>query len=134
MDYLVIAITMGSVYALLALGYALIYSCLRLINFAHGEFCMLGAYAAFGIMQLGTTHAWLSLPASIIAGGLAAAVTWFIAYRPLNRAERSSAILAALGASVCLQQVVSRVVGARSRAFPSLIRFPKLFIRRRGQP
>ena len=117
MDYVVIAAMAGSVYALLSLGYALVYSSLRLINFAHGEFCMLGAYLALGVLQILGCSAWVALAAALAGGGIAAAVTWFVAYRPLQKAERSSAILAAIGASICLQQIVSRSVGAKSRAF-----------------
>ena len=117
MDYIVIAAMTSSVYALLALGYALVYSSLRLINFAHGEFCMIGAYVALGVLQIPGCSAWVALVAAVVGGGTAAAVTWLVAYRPLQKADRSSAIIAAIGASICLQQIVSRSVGAQSRAF-----------------
>ena len=117
MDYVVVAISLGGVYALIALGYALIYSCLRLLNFAHGEFCMVGAFAALGISLLPGIPAWALLPAAMAGGALAALCTWSLAYRPLKGADRSSAILAAIGASICLQQLIARTVGARAQAF-----------------
>lgn len=117
MDYVIVAVSLGCVYALIALGYALIYSCLRMLNFAHGEFCMIGAFSALGVTLLPGIHSWILLPAAVVGGGLAALCTWIIAYRPLKGADRASAILVAIGASICLQQVIARTVGARAQAF-----------------
>lgn len=117
MDYVVVAISLGGVYALIALGYALIYTCLRLLNFAHGEFCMFGAYGALGVLLLPGIPSWALLPTAIACGAIAALVAWVIAYRPLKGADRPSAILAAIGASICLQQAIARTVGARAQAF-----------------
>lgn len=118
MDYIVIAIVLGSTYSLLALGYALIYSCLKLINFAHGEFCTVGAYFTLWIVVSFKGSWFVAVPAGILAGGLIAVATWFVAYRPLRQAERSSTVLAALGASICLQQILARTFGAQSIGFP----------------
>jgi branched-chain amino acid transport system permease protein len=118
MDYITAAIILGCTYSLIALGYALVYSCLKMINFAHGEFCTMGAYASL-MVALGTNGSWLlAVSAGILAGGIIATITWLIAYRPLRRAARSSAILAALGASICLQQLYARCFGAESIGFP----------------
>jgi branched-chain amino acid transport system permease protein len=126
MDYFVFAIILGCTYCLIALGYALVYSCLKMINFAHGEFCAVGAYVAMWVV-FATNGMWLmAIPAGIIAGGIIAVATWFIAYRPLRRAERSSTILAALGASICLQQILARTFGAQSIGFPEP--FPTIHI------
>jgi len=118
MDYLVIAIVLGCTYCLIALGYALIYSCLKLINFAHGEFCAVGAYITLWVVLAWNGSWFVAIPAGIVAGGLIAVVTWFVAYRPLRQAERSSTILAALGASICLQQMLARSFGPQSIGFP----------------
>lgn len=118
MDYFVFALILGCTYCLIALGYALVYSCLKMINFAHGEFCAVGAYATMWVV-LATKGSWLiAIPTGIIVGGLIAIATWFVAYRPLRHAERSSTILAALGASICLQQILARTFGAQSLGFP----------------
>lgn len=118
MDYLVIAIVLGSTYSLIALGYALVYSCLKMINFAHGEFCAVSAYVSLWVV-LSLNGTWyIAILAGILAGGLIAVTTWLVAYRPLRFAERSSTILAALGASICLQQSLTRFFGAQSIGFP----------------
>jgi branched-chain amino acid transport system permease protein len=117
MDYVIVAVSLGGVYALIALGYALIYSCLRLLNFAHGEFCMIGAFTAFGVALLPDIPSWILLPSAVVGGALAALCTWAIAYRPLGGTDRASAILAAIGASICLQQLIARTIGARAQAF-----------------
>ncbi len=121
MDYLVIALTLGSVYASLAIGYALIYCCLRLINFAHGEFATFGAYATLLLAVHLHVNNWLAVCVGVITGGIVAVITWYVAYRPLRFASRTSGILAALGASICLQQVLARTCGAQSRAFPRIL-------------
>ena len=121
MDYFVIAVTLGSVYALIGLGYALIYSCLRLINFAHGEFCAVAAYSAcFATTALGLGP-MAAVCFGVFAGAAIAVITWHVAYRPLRFAGRASAILAALGVSICLQQALARAFGAQSRPFPPLL-------------
>lgn len=120
MEYLVIAITVGGLYALMALGYALIYGCLRLINFAHGEFGTTGAYCALWSASRFGFDGPLLFVTSAIAGAAIAVLTWVIAYRPLRHSNRSMAILTAVGASICLQQGLSHMFGSESRAFPYL--------------
>lgn len=121
MDYIVVAITLGSTYALIALGYALIYCCLRLINFAHGEFCTVGAYVTWWVATRSGVGAWTAVGLGILAGGLIAVLTWSLAYRPIRYASRPTGILAALGVSIVLQQALARVFGAQSRAFPQVL-------------
>lgn len=113
--YLTLGICSGAVTALIALGYTLVYGVIRLINFAHGEFYMFGAYAGFGLFCLlpAGLPPWLAMPAVVLAAGIAgagiAAVTERVAYRPIRRAGRLAALLTAIGVSFFLQSVFALV-------------------------
>lgn len=128
LQQIVNGLTLGSVYALIALGYTMVYGILELINFAHGEIYMLGAY--LGIIFLGIfTAAGLtsfSLPLAIILV-LAASVLFSsaygftiekIAYKPLRKAPRLSPLISAIGVSIFLQNYVMLTQGATDKVFP----------------
>ena len=109
-------LTLGSVYALIALGYTMVYGIIQLINFAHGEIYMIGAYA--GIISLGLLTLLgvppSLLPVSILVSFLAAGVVSAaygvtverLAYRPLRQAPRLSPLISAVGVSIFLQNFV----------------------------
>ncbi|MEK6710755.1 MAG: branched-chain amino acid ABC transporter permease [Nitrospinota bacterium] len=121
----------GSVYALIALGYTLVYGILQLINFAHGEIYMMGAYVGIATLAvvgtMGLTQQSLAL--SILLVFLipmiycaAYGVTLErLAYRPLRRAPRLSPLISAIGMSIFLQNYVQVAQGARDKAFPNLL-------------
>jgi len=111
-------IALGSVYALIALGYTMVYGIIKLINFAHGEVYMLGAY--FGFFAI-TMYNLPLIPAMIVSMILAAIVGMLIeriAYRPLRNAPRIAALITAIGASLLLQSTAQLVFGASFRSFP----------------
>jgi branched-chain amino acid transport system permease protein len=120
-------LTLGAIYALIALGYTMVYGVVQLINFAHGEVFMVGAYIALTIiLLLGTAMPWWVLlglagaGAMLFCGGLG----WVIertAYRPIRRAPRLNALITAVGLSFFLQNAVMLVYGATDRQVPSLI-------------
>jgi branched-chain amino acid transport system permease protein len=116
--YLLTGICIGAIYALIALGYTLVYGIIKLINFAHGEFYMLGAYAGFGVycMLPENMSPWVSIPvillASGIAGALIAVFTEVIAYKPIRKNGRLAALLTAIGVSFLLQNTASFVNNA----------------------
>jgi len=118
-------LTVGSIYALVALGYTMVYGVLKMINFAHGDLFALGAYLAltlFGVTTAASSGSgWLAL--LVVALGVALAVgaaglaAERIAYRPLRHAGRLPPLVSALGVSVFLQNGIMLVWGARPRAF-----------------
>ena len=122
---LVNGLTVGSIYALVALGYTMVYGVLKMINFAHGDLFALGAYLAltlFGVMTAATQgSAWLALLvialAVAAAVGAAGIVAERIAYRPLRDVGRLPPLVSALGVSVFLQNGIMLTWGARPRAF-----------------
>jgi branched-chain amino acid transport system permease protein len=109
--YLTSGICLGAVYALIALGYTMVYGIIKLINFAHGEFFMVGAYAGLGLYALlpGDFPVGAVIPLVLLASGLAGAaiagLTEAVAYRPIRNSGRLSALLTAMGVSLLLQNL-----------------------------
>ena len=133
MNYLILGLTRGSMYALIALGYTLVYGVLQLINFAHSEVFMSGAFGSYAIVHLlvgdgKATPSWavpLVLLAGIVSGALLAAIiAWTlerVAYRPLRRrgAPRLAFLISAIGASFFLSQLFGKLFGRlTSNSFP----------------
>ncbi len=122
-------LVLGSIYALVALGYTMVYGILELINFAHGEVTMFGAMIALAVMGalLGAGVAWP--PLAVLAIALTAAVLACmalgygierVAYRPLRRAPRLAALITAIGTSIVLQNVAMLIWGKQYLSFPPL--------------
>ena len=121
-------LTRGSIYALIALGYTMVYGIIGLINFAHGEIYMIGAFTAFVVSTVLSIYGFPLLSIVLLAG-LAAAV-WSasygytiekIAYRPLRQAPRLSALISAIGMSIFLQNYVLLAQTSDFQPFPELI-------------
>lgn len=135
----IFGLAQGSIYALIALGYTLVYGILLMINFAHGEIFMAGAYIGFfaisGFEQNGmlVSQPLLSLLLTILTGVIASIIVAVllerIAYRPLRNAPRLVPLITAIGASIVLQQLFLRLFGSSSRRYPDvhLFAFPGLF-------
>ena len=128
---LINGLTVGAVYALIALGYTMVYGILELINFAHGEIYMLGAYLGiivlgfFTVIGLTAVSLPLALALTIIAAGIicsAYGVTMEkVAYRPLREAPRLAPLISAMGVSIFLQNYVMLTQGATDKVFPHII-------------
>jgi len=130
LQQLINGLTLGSVYALIALGYTMVYGILELINFAHGEIYMLGAY--LGIIFLGVFTAIgltsRSLPLALILTFLLSILFCSsygftiekIAYKPLRNSPRLSPLISAIGISIFLQNYVMLTQGATDKVFPNL--------------
>lgn len=114
----------GGIIALIALGYTLVYGIIKLINFAHGEFYMVGAYAGFAVYQLlpPTLSPWLAIPALVLASGAAGAaiggLTEHVAYKPIRRSGRLAALLTAIGVSFLLQNLFTFVHHGEALQYP----------------
>lgn len=125
--YLVSGLCVGAIYALIAVGYTLVYGIVRLINFAHGEFYMVGAYAGFGIYLLlpPALPPSVSIPVMVLGSGLAgAAIAGFterVAYRPIRGTGRLAPLLTAIGVSFLLQNIFAFVANARPLQYPTAV-------------
>lgn len=123
------ALSVGSLYALIAVGYALIFSLLEIVNFAFGELAMVGSILAVIVILLlggaGVDSAWVLLPAAVMAvlayGGVLGAVIDRSVYRPLGRDSRLTPLVAAIGLALVVQNSVLLAQGARSKYLPPLI-------------
>lgn len=117
---LINGVSLGSIYALIALGYTMIYGIIKLINFAHGDIYMLGAYFGFfAITQLG----WSFIPSIIFAMAGAAVVGIIIeriAYRPMRNAPRIAILITAIGVSFLLEYSMILFVSPQPRTFPTI--------------
>ena len=117
---LINGVSLGSIYALIALGYTMVYGIMRLINFAHGDIYMLGAYAGY----FATTYFKMSLlPALIVSMVVAAAAGMLIerlAYRPLRSAPKIAILITAIGVSLLLEYGGILLVTPQPRTFPNL--------------
>jgi len=127
-------LALGSIYALLALGYTMVYGILRLINFAHGEIFMVGTFAGlFAAKVLGADSApsLLNFLLVLLSAMVAAAVLGFLierlAYRPLRGAPRINLLITAVGVSLLLQNLMQVLFGATPRVFPEIMPQAALF-------
>jgi len=109
------ALTLGSLYALIAIGYTMVYGILRLINFAHGEIFMLGAYFVFWGVTLLHLPWFVAVVVSIIVTSFAGMMVDRVAYRPLRDAPRISALISSIGVSFFLQNFAIVVFSAIPR-------------------
>lgn len=127
-DFIVLGVAQGAVYALIALGYTLVYGILRMINFAHGEVFMAGAFGSYffadawsksGFMN---EQPWLSIVLlvliAIIVSVAVAVLLERIAYRPLRGAPRLVPLITAIGASLFLQNTFRGLFGSQTRGYP----------------
>lgn len=122
-------LTLGSTYALIAIGYTMVYGIIGMINFAHGEVYMIGSYVSFiviaGLMMLGIDVGWILIAAAFVAAiVVSSSYGWSIervAYRPVRHSKRLIALISAIGMSIFLQNYVSLSQGSRDSALPSLI-------------
>ncbi|TAG65757.1 MAG: branched-chain amino acid ABC transporter permease [Burkholderiales bacterium] len=128
LQQIVNGLVVGSVYALVALGYTMVYGILQLINFAHGEIVMIGALAALfvtnALIAVGVPPA-LALVIAILAAMIICAIVGVsverIAYRPLRTAPRLAPLITAIGVSIFLQQIAILVFGRNYFTFPEII-------------
>ncbi len=119
LQQLVNGLSLGSLYALIAVGYTMVYGILRLINFAHGDLIMVAAYAA--VMGVGLfSWPWpVAAGVAVLLTGLVGVLLERAAYRPLRRAPRISLLISAIAASFLLENLVLVLAGGRPRAFPA---------------
>lgn len=110
----------GSIYALIALGYTMVYGIVRLINFAHGDIIMVGAYTVVICITMLNIPLWLGFIISIFVCMLVGVTIERVAYKPLRNAPRISALITAIGVSFLLENGFQLIFSADYRPFPSI--------------
>lgn len=121
LQQLVNGISLGSIYALVALGYTMVYGIIKLINFAHGDIYMIGAYVGFAA----TAYLGVGFIPSLIIAMVACAILGVtiekVAYKPLRNSTRIAVLITAIGISLLLEYVMMYFVGAQVRSYPRLL-------------
>ena len=115
MQQLVNGLAVGSIYALIALGYTMVYGTIKLINFAHGDVYMMGAFIGYFAVMVLKMNVFVALVACAVLG----VVIERVAYKPLRNSTRVAALITAIGVSYLLENAMSYFFGAESRPFPS---------------
>ena len=122
LTYLINGISLGSVYALIALGYTMVYGIAKMLNFAHGDVIMIGAFTTYTICSTMGLHPVIGVLAAVVVCTVLGMAIEKIAYKPLRKASSSLAVLiTAIGVSYLLQNVALLIFGANSKSFTSVI-------------
>ena len=123
---LINGISLGSVYAIIALGYTMVYGIAKMLNFAHGDVIMIGAYISFCVTQYLNLPAWLSVLAAMFVCTLLGMTIERLAYKPLRSAPSLAVLITAIGMSYFLQNLALLIWGSNPKSFPSIISFGPL--------
>ena len=126
-SYLINGISLGSVYAIIALGYTMVYGIAKMLNFAHGDVIMIGAYTVLTLLTGAGLNPWLAVVIGIVVCTVLGIAIEKVAYKPLRGASSSLAVLiTAIGVSYLLQNVALLVFGANTKSFVNVITVPSV--------
>ena len=120
LQQLIQGLSLGSIYGLVALGYVLIYQAWGVLNFAQGEVCAIGAFSLLVLhVELGMPVI-LAMPLAIIVSMIVGYIIEFLSFRPLENAKDMSKLIATIGVSICVRNLLRVIFGADAFAFPSI--------------
>ena len=125
-SYLINGISLGSVYAIIALGYSMVYGIAKMLNFAHGDVIMIGAYIAFCATQYWGMSPLLGVLIAMIVCTVLGMVIERLAYKPLRQATSLAVLITAIGVSYLLQNLALLVFGPNPMSFPSFVSIPSI--------
>ena len=123
LSYLINGISLGSVYAIIALGYTMVYGIAKMLNFAHGDVIMVGAYVSFYATSLYGLPAWASVLVAAIVCTVLGVTIERLAYKPLRTAPSLAVLITAIGVSYFLQNAAQLAFGSSPIVFPSAVKF-----------
>ena len=126
LSYLINGISLGSVYAIIALGYTMVYGIARMLNFAHGDIIMVGGFTVFTIVTTMGGSPVVGILASVVVCTVLGVTIERVAYRPLRDASPLAVLITAIGVSSLLQNVALLSFGSNARQFTSVITVPAL--------
>ncbi len=121
LTYLISGLALGSVYAIIALGYTMVYGIAKMLNFAHGDIIMAGGYVAFFAFTRFGLPAWACVVLSIVACTLLGVIIERLAYKPLRQASSLSVLITAIGVSYFLQNGSQLLFGSDTKIFPPML-------------
>ena len=126
LSYLINGISLGSVYAIIALGYTMVYGIARMLNFAHGDIIMVGGFTVFTIVTTMGGSPVVGILASVVVCTVLGVTIERVAYRPLRDASPLAVLITAIGVSYLLQNAALLIFGSNARQFTSVITVPAL--------
>ena len=126
LSYLINGISLGSVYAIIALGYTMVYGIAKMLNFAHGDIIMVGGFTVFTIVSTAGGSPVVGGLASIVVCTVLGVTIEKVAYRPLRGASPLAVLITAIGVSYLLQNVALLIFGSNARQFTSVVTLPAL--------
>ncbi len=121
LSHLINGISLGSIYAIIALGYSMVYGIAKMLNFAHGDVIMVGAFVSFSATQYAGLHPLLSVVASVAVCTILGISIEGLAYRPLRQATSLAVLITAIGMSYLLQNLALLIWGANPKSFSSVV-------------
>lgn len=126
LSYLINGISLGSVYAIIALGYTMVYGIAKMLNFAHGDIIMVGGFTAFTVVSTMGGSPIVGILAAVVVCTVLGVAVERIAYRPLRDASPLAVLITAIGVSYLLQNVALLIFGSNARQFTSVVNLPPL--------
>ena len=127
LTYFINGLSLGSIYAIIALGYTMVYGIAKMLNFAHGDFIMVGCYIIFSVSRALSGNSIVAIIISIVLCTVLGITTEFVAYRPLRGAASPLAVLiTAIGVSYLLENIALLIFGADVKSFTSVIKWEGL--------
>ena len=125
-SYLINGVSLGSIYAIIALGYTMVYGIAKMLNFAHGDVIMIGCYIVFVLMGSFHLNSTVSIIAAVIGCTVLGVVIEKIAYKPLRKASPLAVLITAIGVSYFLQNFALILFGADTKSFTSVVSIPTI--------
>ena len=126
LSYLINGISLGSIYAIIALGYTMVYGIARMLNFAHGDIIMVGGFAIFTIVSTMGLPPLLGILVAVAVCTVLGVTIERVAYRPLRGASSLAVLITAIGVSYLLQNIALLIFGSNARQFTSVVTLPNL--------
>ena len=126
LSYLINGISLGSVYAIIALGYTMVYGIAKMLNFAHGDVIMIGSFVVFITTSATGMNPLLAVLLSVVICTILGIVIERLAYKPLRGASPLAVLITAIGVSYFLQNIALLLFGANPKSFTSVVKVPAL--------
>lgn len=126
LSYFINGISLGSIYAIIALGYTMVYGIAKMLNFAHGDIIMVGGFAIFTVVSTLNLPPLLGILVAVIVCTVLGVTIERVAYKPLRGASPLAVLITAIGVSYLLQNVALLIFGSNARQFTSVVNVPSL--------
>lgn len=126
LSYFINGISLGSIYAIIALGYTMVYGIAKMLNFAHGDIIMVGAFTTFTVVSTRGGNPVMGILAAVLVCTVLGVTIERVAYRPLRGASPLAVLITAIGVSYLLQNVALLLFGSNSKQFTSVVNIPAL--------